>query len=91
MLFRSLAAGSAGSAWLVIEPRSALTLKPGVPLSLPGIRIVRIGPQSVLALSTGRVEQPLDQTSLDISGGIPAPNALVGAMVLREVVPPDES
>ena len=85
-----LAAGSAGSAWLSVLTEPALTLTRGQPLSIKGVKIVRLGPDSVLELKTHAVQGALASTELTIEHGVPAPDALTAAMMLRDKVPPGE-
>jgi cyanophycinase len=85
-----LAAGSAGSAWLVRATRPPQVLHAGAPLSVEGVKITRIGPASTLELPGGRVSQPADQTSAVIRAGVPAADPLLDPRILRTVVPADE-
>ncbi len=85
-----LAAGSAGSAWLVLPTQPAAVLTPGQPLSIKGVRIVRLGPDSVLELKTHTVQRALAATEVAIEHGVPVPDALTAAMILRDKVPPGE-
>ena len=85
-----LAAGSAGSAWLVRLTQPAATLAKGEPLTLRGIQVVRLGPDSALDLTTQAVEHPLAGTELAVERGVPSADALTQAMILRDKVPPGE-
>jgi cyanophycinase len=85
-----LAEGSAGSAWLVLPMRPASILARGQPLTMKGIRITRIGPQSRLELNTHQVQRALATTEVEINQGVPSPNRLTDAMMLRDKVPPGE-
>ena len=85
-----LAAGSAGSAWLTVLTQPAITLTPGEPLTIKGIRIVRLGPDSTLELKTHTVQQALAATEVSIDHGVPSQDSLTAAMMLRDKVPPDE-
>jgi cyanophycinase len=85
-----LAAGSAGSAWLVRAQQPPQVLRAGAPLSADGVQITRIGPDSELDLQKGRVARPADETTAVIVRGVPAANPLLDARMLRNVVPPDE-
>jgi cyanophycinase len=85
-----LAAGSAGSAWLTVLTQPAITLTPGEPLTIKGIRIVRLGPDSTLELKTHTVQQALAATEVSIDHGVPSHDSLTAAMMLRDKVPPDE-
>jgi cyanophycinase len=85
-----LAAGSAGSAWLTLLTQPAITLTRGQPLTIKGIQIVRLGPDSTLELKTHTVQRALAATEVSIDHGVPAQDSLTAAMMLRDKVPPDE-
>jgi cyanophycinase len=85
-----LAAGSAGSAWLVRATRRPQVLRAGAPLSADHVHITRIGAASTLELRDGRVSQPAEQTDAVIRAGVPAPDPLLDSRMLRAVVPPSE-
>lgn len=85
-----LAAGSTGSAWLVRLTQPARTLAKGKPLTLAGIRIVRLGPDSALQLKTQTVQRPLASTEIAVERGAPSADALTQGMILRDKVPPGE-
>jgi cyanophycinase len=86
-----LAEGSAGSAWLVRQAGPAQVLAPGQPLSIAGVQITRLGPQSRLDLATCKATQPLATTVVSVRQGVPAPDALTQQMMLRDKVPPGET
>ena len=85
-----LAAGSAGSAWLVRATRTPQVLRANAPLSADGVRITRIGPASTIRFPDGRVAQPADQTRAVIRDGVPAADPLLDTRILRSVVPPGD-
>ena len=85
-----LAAGSAGTAWLILPTQPVAVLTRGQPLSLKGVRIVRLGPDSVLELKTHAVHRALASTEVAIEHGVPTPDVLTAAMMLRDKVPPGE-
>jgi cyanophycinase len=85
-----LAAGSAGSAWLSVLTQPAPNLTRGQPLSIKGVSIVRLGPDSVLELKTHTVQRALASTRVRIEHGVPSPDVLTAAMMLRDKVPPGE-
>lgn len=85
-----LAAGSAGSAWLTRLTRPPSTLSRGQPLSVRGVQVVRLGPDSRLDLKTRTVQHPLAATEVAIERGVPSEDSLTAAMMLRDKVPPDE-
>lgn len=86
-----LAEGSTGSAWVIRPQRPPDVLAAGQPLSIRNVRIVRLGPESRLDLNTQTVSRPLAETNEAIERGTPADNALVSPIMLRTVVPPDET
>jgi cyanophycinase len=85
-----LADGSAGSAWIVMPQRAAATLKPGEPLTLTDIRILRIDRGGSLDFKSRRVDHPAAQITDSIERGVPNRDALL-PMMLRDVVPDNES
>ncbi len=85
-----LAAGSAGSAWLVRATRTPQVLRAGAALSADGVQVTRIGPGSPIEFPDGRVSQPADHTHADIRAGVPAADPLLDPRILRTVVPPSE-
>jgi len=84
-----LAAGSAGSAWLVRATRKPQVLRAGAPLSADEVQVTRIGPDSAIQLRDGRVTQPADQTFAAIRAGVPVADPLLDPRILRTVVPPE--
>ena len=86
-----LAQGSAGSAWVLRPLRPPAVLAAGQPLTIRNVRIVRLGPASRLDLNSQTVSRPLGETNESIERGTPADNALVFPIMLRTVVPPDET
>jgi cyanophycinase len=63
-----LAAGSKGSAWIVI-PTEPADLAPGRPLTAGGLHLLRMGAASRLDVTARRVEAPTSDTVMRISGG----------------------
>jgi len=86
-----LAAGSAGSAWVVMPQRPATTLIKGRPLTLEDIRIVRMDQASSIDLRNRKVSHPAAEVVDSIKRGTPGRDALTTPMMMRSVVPPDES
>lgn len=86
-----LAQGSKGSAWVVMPQRPASTLSAGQPLSIRDVRIVRLDQDSRIDLRTRQIAHPAAQTLESINRGVAAANPLVSGMMLRSIVPPDES
>src|ERR1700756_2934157 len=58
-----------GFAWLV-QPRSRPTLRPGVPLDYPSIRLTGVGPGSVIDLKTLRIGAPAFSKEISVTGGV---------------------
>jgi cyanophycinase-like exopeptidase len=85
-----LAAGSAGSVW-VTRSGPAEVLTAGKPLTVTGVRIARLGAASLLDLGKQTIGNPQAETTESIVGGVPAQNPLVSRIMLRDVVPPDET
>ncbi len=85
-----MADGSAGSAWLVKEQQPAAILAAGQPLTLEGIRIVRLDQGSSLDFGAGEVLHPAAQTTDSIERGAPLRQSIATPIMLRSVVPPDE-
>ncbi len=71
--------------------RPAAVLVPERPLTLRDIRIVRLDQNSSIDLRTRQVNHPSAETTVDIDRGVPSQNPLTSTMMLRTVVPPDES
>jgi len=86
-----LASGSTGSAWVVMPRRPATTLVKGRPLTLRDIHILRLDENSSIDLRTRAVNRPAAQTSDAIVRGTPIPDPMTSPIMLRGVVPPDES
>jgi cyanophycinase len=85
-----VAAGSAGSAWVVVPRRRAGTLVKGEPLTMHDIRITRLDEGGSIDLRTRRLNHPGAETTDAIVSGTPSEDPLTSPMMLRTVVPPDE-
>jgi cyanophycinase len=85
-----IAAGSEGSAWLVMPQRAAATLVRGRPLTMGDIRIVRLDRDSSIDLKTRAISRPTAETIASIQRGVPVPNTLISPIIMRSVVPPGE-
>ncbi len=85
-----LAAGSAGSAWVVVPGRAASVLAEGQPLSMDDIRIDRLDGRGSIDLGTRRVSHPAAMTVDAIERGAPARMSIASPIMMRNVVPSDE-
>jgi cyanophycinase len=86
-----VAAGSAGSAWVVMPQRPATVLAEGQPLTMRDIRIIRMDEHSGLDLKTREVNAPAAQTIDSIVRGAPLGESIASPIMLRNAVPKDES
>jgi cyanophycinase len=86
-----LATGSAGSAWVVTPQRPATTLVAGQPLTMSDIRITRLDLDSRIDLKSREVSHPAAETIDSIERGMPAKGSIASPIMMRSVVPPDES
>ncbi len=86
-----IAAGSAGSAWIVMPQQPATTLSKGQPLTIKDIRIVRLNQASSINLHSREISRPTTVVIDAIERGIPAADALTSPLMLRNAVPSDES
>ena len=86
-----LARGSAGSAWLIVPRQPPAVLAAGQPLTIRNVHIVQLGPNSSVDLNAQTVSRPSAETNVAIEHGKPADNRLVSRIMLRTVVPPDET
>ncbi len=84
-----LAAGSAGSAWLVV-PHEKPTLKSGQPLTMHDIALTRIDAGSVVELHDHAVKNPGATAKLTIDGGQLSEPSIASKILKRDVVPKDE-
>jgi cyanophycinase-like exopeptidase len=85
-----LAADSAGSAWLVTEPVPAGSLTSGRQFSVADAQVIRLGTHSSLSLRTRRTQHG-DSNMISIDNGDARASAEIKAILLRDVVPPDET
>jgi cyanophycinase len=85
-----LAAGSAGSAWMVI-PRERATLKSGQALTMHDIALTRIDAGSVVELRDHAVKNPGATVKLTIDGGRLSEPSIASKILARDVVPDKES
>ena len=85
-----LAAGSAGSAWMVM-PRERATLKSGQALTMHDIALTRIDAGSVVDLRDHAVKKPGAVVTLQIDGGQLSEPSIASKILKREAAPKDES
>jgi cyanophycinase-like exopeptidase len=86
-----MATGSAGSAWLVKPRRPPTVLAHGQPLTMSDIRISRLDQRSSIDLKTGKISNPAAETTDAILRGQPAQVSFASPIIMRSVVPPDET
>jgi beta-aspartyl-peptidase (threonine type) len=85
-----LAAGSAGSAWLVV-PASMPEISAGKPLTLRDLRLIRIDAKSVVNVKHHEVRDPGATATISIDKGKLTAPSIASDILLRDVAPPDES
>jgi cyanophycinase len=85
-----LAAGSAGSAWMVV-PREHATLKSGQALTMHDIALTRIDADSVVTLRDHAVKKPGAVVTLKIDGGRLSEPSIATKILQRDAAPGDES
>ena len=81
-----LAAGSAGSAWVVHAPSIGNYT---IPLSLEA-HIQRLGETSLLHLPSGVVDAAAEETTESLADGVPVGHSFATMITLRAAVPPTE-
>jgi cyanophycinase len=85
-----LAAGSAGSAWMIV-PHARATLKSGQPLSMHDLALTRIDADSVVEMRDHTVKKPGATAKLTIDGGQLSKPSIASKILQREAPPKDES
>lgn len=85
-----LAAGSAGSAWVVMPLKPATVLTSGQPLSIPDVRIARVDSSGSIDLKTSEVVHASAQTVDSIVHGAETQLSIASPILTRSVVPSDE-
>ena len=85
-----MAAGSAGSAWIVRPEKPARVLVAGQPLSMTDIRITRLTESGTIDLATGDVTHPAAETLDTLERGALTHPSIASPILLRTVVPADE-
>ena len=85
-----LAAGSAGSAWIVQPQEPASQLIAGKPLSMAAIRLIQLGPDSRIDLATRRVSQSVAEASIAVKDGALVGESIASPIFTREHPRPHE-
>jgi cyanophycinase-like exopeptidase len=85
-----LAAGSAGSAWMIV-PSARATLKPAQPLTMHGIALTRIDAGSVVDIPHHTVKNPGATATLTLDGGRLSEPSIASKILQRDATPKDES
>lgn len=85
-----LAAGSPGSAWIVLPRRGAKDLTAGKPLSIADVRLVRLDGRGSIDLKTRSVQQPAADFVIAIEGGRLAGDSPAAAILARDKPEPGE-
>jgi cyanophycinase len=86
-----MARGSAGSAWLVMPQQRAKILVVGQPITINDVRINRLDQTGNIDLKTRKVSRPAAVTTDSIERGLPTKDSIASPLMLRSVVPPDET
>jgi cyanophycinase len=86
-----LAAGSAGSAWVVMPQRAPAVMTSGQPLTLDDIRIVKMDQGSSIDLKTRVVDHPAAETRDSIERGVAVRPSIASPIMMRDLVPANES
>jgi cyanophycinase len=85
-----LAAGSAGSAWMIV-PREHARLKSGHALTMHDIALTRIDADSMVELHDHAVKKPGAAVTLKIDGGRLSEPSIASKILQRDAPPKDES
>jgi cyanophycinase len=86
-----MAPGSAGSAWLVMPQQPATILVREQPLTITGVHISRLDQTGSIDLKTRKLSHPAAETTDSIERGLPTHVSFASPILMRSVVPPDES
>lgn len=86
-----LAAGSAGSAWVVLPQKRATNLAAGKPLSITDIDLAQLGTGSSIDLKTRAVDKPVARTTIAIKDGKLAGDSIASPILTREKPQPGEN
>ncbi len=86
-----MATGSAGSVWLVMPQKPAKILVDGQPITISDVRISRLDHTGKFDLKSRKVSHPAAVTTDSIERGLPTQESIASPIMMRSVVPPDES
>lgn len=86
-----IAAGSSGSAWLLMPGKPARTLIKGQPLSIEDLRVLRVDQGGSIDLRTHAVAHASAETSVSIDHGKLTQESIASPIFLRASAPADES
>ena len=86
-----IAAGSVGSAWLVMPQQPATTLAKGQPLSIKDVRIVRLDGGSSIDLKTRAVQHAAAEATISILHGKPTADSIASPILQRGAPLPNET
>jgi cyanophycinase len=85
-----LAAGSAGSAWIVMPRQPASNIVAGKPLSMTDIHLVQLGADSSIDLKNRNVNQPAAETTFSIKDGKLVGDSIASKILTRDKPVPGE-
>lgn len=86
-----VAAGSAGSVWLVMPREAANVLAQGEPLSIGNLQLTRLDKSSSIDLKTRAVDHPAQRATIAIVRGKLTQKSIASPIFQRGVVPGNES
>ena len=86
-----LAAGSAGSAWIVMPTRGPSTLADGKPLSFEAIRLTRLGAAGTFDFGTRKSGGVTAEAIISLKNGKLTAPSIASPILLRDKPPADES
>jgi cyanophycinase len=84
-----LAENSAGSVWIIMPQRQANLVR-GEPLSVTGLRIVRLDGGSDLDFNTRRVGHAASEAVINLERGVATQESIATPILMRGLVPPHE-
>ena len=86
-----LAAGSAGSAWLVMQTQAPKVMLEGRPLSIDSLHLLRLGPASTFDFATRKATAAAAETIISLEAGALAAPSIATPILSRDKAPADES
>jgi cyanophycinase len=86
-----LAAGSAGSAWIVLPQKSASVLVKDQPLSIEDLRLVRVDSSGSIDLKTRDIRHPAAAASISLKDGKLTAPSIASPIIQRDKAPDRES